>query len=229
MEQITAFPDVRHTTYCACCGGVPESRDHVPSKVLLDEPYPDNLHAVPVCKPCNHGLSLDEEYMACVIECARLGARNPEQVERPKIRRILTDKPWLAAMIAASKIERSGGIMYAVDHARVARVVVKLARGHAFFDLSESHTEQPAHVAIMPICLLDREARERFESPSTPSVWPEVGSRKFLTILEGNMAEGWIHVQPGRYRYLVGVDAGMFVRMVLSDYLAGEVIWMRAG
>lgn len=225
MEQIKSFADERHAAFCAGCGGAPETRDHVPSKVLLDEPYPENLPVVAVCASCNQGLSLDEEYTACAIECARLGARSAEQVERPKIRRILAAKPRLAAMIAETRSETPDGISYAVDHARVARVITKLARGHAFFDLSVVRTEEPTHIAVVPLGLLDSAARERFESPPATSVWPEVGSRKFLILAEGNATDEWVDVQEGRYRYLAGTDGSVFVRIVLSEYLACEVIW----
>ncbi|HET8774378.1 MAG TPA: hypothetical protein VFP80_11320, partial [Thermoanaerobaculia bacterium] len=93
MEQIKSFADERHAAFCAGCGGAPETRDHVPSKVLLDEPYPENLPVVGVCASCNQGVSLDEEYTACVIECARLGAR----------RLIFHEEPFaLAARLAGS-------------------------------------------------------------------------------------------------------------------------------
>lgn len=110
MEQIKSFADERHAAFCAGCGGVPETRDHVPSKVLLDEPYPENLPVVGVCASCNHGVSLDEEYTACVIECARLGVQTAEEAERPKIQRILAAKPRLAAMIAETRRETPDGI-----------------------------------------------------------------------------------------------------------------------
>lgn len=59
------------------------------------------------------------------------------------------------------------------------------------------------------------------------SVWPEVGSRALQRVVEGTDLDGlgWITVQPGRYRYSVTANGGVTVRMVLSEYLAGEVIW----
>lgn len=104
-------------------------------------------------------------------------------------------------------------------------MITKLARGHAFFDLSEVRTEEPTHIAVVPLGLLDPATGERFESPPAPLVWPEVGSRKFLVLGEGNVTDEWIDVQEGRYRYLAGTDGSVFVRIVLSEYLTCEVIW----
>jgi hypothetical protein len=46
-------------------------------------------------------------------------------------------------------------------------------------------------------------------------------------LLEGHDvdAHGWIVVQEGRYRFLASTGDGILVRMVLSEYLACEVVW----
>jgi hypothetical protein len=41
---------------------------------------------------------------------------------------------------------------------------------------------------------------------------------------EAFLDNDWQDVQPGRYRYLV-MEAPTTVRMVLSEYLACEVVW----
>lgn len=37
------FVDIRPTGICVYCAAKPDTRDHCPSKVLLDEPYPANF------------------------------------------------------------------------------------------------------------------------------------------------------------------------------------------
>lgn len=59
MEQLGSYADERLLAGCVYCGGATESRDHVPSRILLDEPYPENLPVVPSCDSCNGGYSLD--------------------------------------------------------------------------------------------------------------------------------------------------------------------------
>jgi len=41
VRQLQDFVDERLKGYCIYCGGQTQSRDHVHSKVLLDEPYPE--------------------------------------------------------------------------------------------------------------------------------------------------------------------------------------------
>lgn len=53
--------------YCCYCGQVAESRDHIPSKNLLEKPYPKNLLTIPSCTKCNQSFSLDEEYFLNVL------------------------------------------------------------------------------------------------------------------------------------------------------------------
>lgn len=89
MEQLPNYGDIRQLARCVYCGGNTETRDHVPSKVLLDEPYPTNLPRVPACQHCNESFSMDEEYIACLIECVLIGSANVDHIERQKVRRIL--------------------------------------------------------------------------------------------------------------------------------------------
>ena len=93
MDQLKSYADERLMAGCVYCGRATETRDHVPSRVLLDEPYPENLPVVPSCEECNRGYSLDEQYFACLVECARVGSI--KAVERPKIARILLESPAL--------------------------------------------------------------------------------------------------------------------------------------
>ncbi|WP_205525908.1 hypothetical protein, partial [Pyxidicoccus trucidator] len=124
-------------------------------------------------------------------------------------------------------------------------VLLKLARGHAMFELDMPLEEDGGRVEWTPLALMDAEAQVRFETPPTSSLFPEVGSRAMQRVMvvsvtlaslddptskvvqESLWGPGWIEVQPGRYRYLATVvDSGhVIVRMVLSEYLACEVIW----
>lgn len=62
MKQIPNYGDIRQIQTCVYSGGGTETRDHVPSKVLLEKPYPENLPIVPACDTCNQSFSSDEEY-----------------------------------------------------------------------------------------------------------------------------------------------------------------------
>jgi hypothetical protein len=81
MEQIPNFGDTRSQGFCVHCGGPDESKDHIPSKVLLDEPFPENMHVCACCFRCNNDLSADEEYLACFLECVLAGDADPAVIE----------------------------------------------------------------------------------------------------------------------------------------------------
>jgi hypothetical protein len=233
MEQLTPFSDERLLSGCVLCGGQTGSRDHVPSRVFLDEPYPENLPVVPACEVCNGGASLDEEYFACLLECTLAGSADPAAIRRDKIRRILQHKPTLAAMLAEARTVSETGTIFKIDQERINRVVVKLARGHAAYELSEPKHDNPTSVAIVPLPLLSEDARAHFEGvPRCRELtqWPEVGSRAFQRLAYSVTAGfefdgGWVEVQPGRYRYLTFADGGVTIRMVISEYLACEIVW----
>ena len=156
MEQIRNFGDERQMTLCVYCSGVTETRDHVPSKVFLDEPYPENLPVVPACESCNHGFSLDEEYAACLVECALAGSVSPESLQREKVKRILSERPTLASRLwKADERTLSGGVSFSVELGRVRSVALKLARGHAAFELSEPQPGEPSSVRVVPLLLMN--------------------------------------------------------------------------
>ncbi len=227
MKQVRSFADERTLAFCAFCGGETGTRDHCPSRVLVDEPCPESLPVVPACAPCNASFSPDEEYLACLVACVIAGSTDPQAMPRAKISRILAAKPALRARIDQARTQIDGSPAFTPEHPRVTRVVTKLARGHALYEVNELCTDPPDEVVYTPLHLLDREQRQSFEYAVGSEVWPEVGSRAMRRLIEGIdlTAAGWIDVQPGRYRYSAQVNAGIDVRMVVGEYLACHVRW----
>jgi hypothetical protein len=227
MEQLPNYGDTRTLAFCAFCCGPTGTRDHCPSKVFLDEPLPTNLPVVPACAECNGDFSADEEYVACLITCAVAGSTVPQDVGREKIRRILASKPALQARIEQSKTMADGQTKFMPDFERVRNVVVKLAQGHALYELHESCGGEPDHFSLLPLILMDEAQRNDFEVPGDAGIWPEVGSRTMQRLVQGNdmSPHGWIVVQEGRYRYNTSVYGGCDVRIVINEYLACHVCW----
>ena len=230
MLQTRTYGDERQLAFCAFCGGPTGTRDHCPSRVLLDEPYPENLPVVPACVACNTRFSPDEQYLACLVSCVVAGSTDPAKIARPKIRRILSQSPALRARIEQSRAESATGVTFAPEHERVSSVVCKLAQGHALFELREPHPEPPDTIHVAPLGLTLRAEREAFESTHGPviSVWPEVRSRAMQHILHGIDAPHecpWLVVQSGLYRFHASVDSGIRVRIVIHEYLACHVHW----
>jgi len=234
MDPRHLFIDDRHFGKCVYCSANPSSRDHVPPKVFLDEPYPPDLAVVDACNKCNTGYSLDEQYLACFLETVLCGTSEPSRLHRPKIRRILTDDVRLRLRIASSgKTDSSGELSWLPEVDRVKRVITKLARGHTAYELYP-HYEEPSYIGFTPLPNLPNEELTAFEGNLSEglNILPELGSRAFKRLfLFGNKLASfdhngdWIVVQPGRYRYAVTQSDILIVRIVLGEYLACTVSW----
>lgn len=230
MIQTPTYGDERVLAYCTFCGdGRTETRDHCPSRVLLDEPFPENLPVVPSCRRCNARFSQDEEYLACLISCVLAGTTVPSKIFRPKIQRILSGSPALRARIEASRVESDGKIIFNPEQQRVSTVITKLAQGHALYELHEPQLDQPKSVAIRAFNCMTEAEIEAFESPCSEgvNVWPEVGSRaiQHLLLIGTSPEYPWHNVQTGMYRFHASVDAGVSIRIVIQEYLACHVRW----
>lgn len=229
MDPRKLFADERHRGLCIFCGGDPETRDHVPSRVLLDEPFPPNLPVAECCRECNNSFSVDEQYLACFLDCVITGTVGETNARRPKVDRILSENPTLKARIAAAEaIGEQGEKLWVPEQERIERVLIKLARGHLAYELCLPRLESPLCVQCAPIQSLDEAGATTFLSAQPTPFWPEIGSRSFIRAcyrFPGPRADEWCVVQEGRYQYLVSQADGDFVRILISDYLACEVRW----
>lgn len=230
MDPKKLFVDDRFKGVCAYCGGAADSRDHVPSRVLLDDPYPNNLPVAESCVQCNQGFSLSEEYLACFIECVIRGTATTNNDFRPKVMETLTARPSIGQRIEHSKrLDENNQTFWVPETERVKEVVLKLARGHIAYELGLQHTEEPELVEITPIPVMSEEQHRLFFSLENEmgSLYPEIGSRAFINVLTGKPTayDQWHVVQAGRYAYAVGQSCGDWAKIVLSDYLACHVAW----
>jgi len=235
MDQIEDFADERQKAWCIHCGeriaGLETNRDHVPSKSLLLEPYPPNLPIVQICKACNEGFSLDEEYLIAFFGSVLTGSTDPGCQHIPNAARILSRNMGLRTRIDCARTEYMtlGGetrVVWKPESDRINRVVIKNARGHVFFECSEPMLHSPQHVACTPLASLSEEGRRDFEDMGFGSALAEVGSRLMMRQLTGQDLSGnWIIVQDGVYRYAIAQSDVTVVRTVLFEYLATEVRW----
>ncbi len=229
MKNFSNYADQRFNGQCVYCGAAPGTREHVPPKVFLDRPYPDNLPIVEACAECNNGFSMDEEYMACLLDCTISGAVDPDLIQRENIKRTLKKRPALALRLQNAMKKNGDGIMFDVEFERVNNVVRKIAIGHVLFEFNLLLSETPK-IAMAPFATLSEDQIHNFENIDfmMPDVWPEVGSRSMqrLIIAEGKVYnEGWITVQADRYRYAAIQLERVEARMVFSEYLACQVTW----
>ncbi|MDT4967566.1 MAG: hypothetical protein QOJ64_2303 [Acidobacteriota bacterium] len=229
MRYIETYGDQRQLAFCAFCGGATGTRDHCPSRVLLDKPYPENLPVVPACRTCNAGFSSDEEYFARLVSCVLAGSTEPDSIPRQKIARILRKKPALRSRIEQSRRETASEISFTPESHRVFSVVRKLAQGHALHELHEPCAYPPSEICIQPFALMSEAQRDEFESPSPlgRSIWPEVGSRALQRLVteKNDLYDGWLEIQRRGYRFQASVPNGIEIRIVIQEYLAVLVRW----
>lgn len=241
MDQINPFADSRLIRGCIYCAGSADTRDHIPSKCLLEKPYPENLPVVGCCDSCNQDFSKDEQYFVCLIESVLCGSTDPEKIGRPSVARIMKNSPSLRQRIENSKTEVDGQIAFIPEIERINNVMLKLARGHAAFELSQPLREDPDHFWWGPLLSLPEENREAFNSVHFQHLLGEIGSRNVQRLLitqiirhsnngeqqkELMVINDWVDVQDDRYRYIAIDDMGMFViRIVIAEYFACEVAW----
>ena len=242
MKQLDDLGDDRLKRFCVHCGGgVDEddsSREHFPTRSLLDKSDTELFPTLPVHKECNRQFALDEEYLAAFLASVLSGSTEVDEKRFQAVAKTLRHSPKLRRRIdRAQKVQGTlwGGpeILWMPEIERVKRVIVKNARGHVYYELGEPLFADPYWVGVCPLSRLSPDQREWFEGEDDGSPltgWPEVGSRLMQRVAIGDLRPGgWIEVQPHVYRYSVTHDSDAIkVKMVLRDYLAAEVLWDEA-
>ncbi len=243
MDQLTDYSDSRNKGFCIHCGSGlrpdDSNRDHVPTRGLLNPPYPENLPVVQVCRQCNASFSSDEEYLIAFLGSVLSGSTRPDPVRFPVASGILTHSPRLGNRIDRSRTVQGNlwgdvEVLWEPELDRIQRVIVKNARGHVLYEMGEPMFAWPSHVSVRPIQVMTARQIDQFENVPHGSGWPEVGSRMMQRAFIVHRPAGsqevyfdsWQDVQDEVYRYAVAqASGGILVRMVLREYLAAEVVW----
>lgn len=236
MDFIQDFSDSRLKAWCIQCGnGLATSktnRDHVPTKSLLQKPYPSNLPVITICTSCNLSFSSDEQYFVTFLSCVLSGSTIPEKQVIKSAEGALKRSPRLRKLIEHSKssfLQKDGTKtpLWKAAAKRLENVVVKNARGHAFYEMSETLFETPKSIWFGPLEYLTKEDQEKFTAVNAYNHFPEIGSRLSARILTSeHQYNYWIDVQNGIYSYVVDYAGGdIKVRSLIHDYLVTEVIW----
>lgn len=149
--------------------------------------------------------------------------------------------PALRQRIENSKIEVNGQIAFVPEMERICNVMLKLARGHAAFELSQPCCTEPTHFWCGPLLLLPQENQDVFHSVHFQQNLGEVGSRNMQRLLVTQLTlksdtngskniemliNDWIDVQDYQYRFIAIDDMGtLVIRIVIAEYFACEVAW----
>jgi len=236
LDQIYEFGDDRQKAWCVHCAELLSAaaacnRDHVPTKSLLRPPLPSNLPVVRVCAKCNEGFSSDEQYIVAFLSAVVSGSTVPKNQIHAPAAGILTKNPALRAKVDQARscslnLFGEADVFWKPEEDRFERVILKNARGHAFFEYNEPMLSTPRHVWFKPIPLLSSAELDAFERVPSFGGWPEIGSRMFTRVMTGQDMDGpWVVVQDDVYRYSVAQVGMLMVRSVIFEYLATEVLW----
>ena len=223
------YGDPRLNHFCAFCGCPTETEDHVPSRCFLDKPHPQDLPVIPCCYKCNHGFSLDEEYVSCMIDCMKAGTASPSLIKREKTRKSLLHNPKLQERISSQIRDFGGVLLYDIEKERFNKVFRKLAFGHLAYENDILSWDSSFSIDIHLLSEMSESQRDYFNRPFRCEVLPEVYSHALEHVMLCYEEDGsysylspWVTIQEGRYRYCVSPN-GNIVKFVIAEFLAVEV------
>jgi hypothetical protein len=219
---------------CIYCGAPADSRDHVPPRLLLEDPPPPNRLPVPACRSCNNGYSDDERYVRDVLHLVGFGKISREKTAPGGVvARSLRHSPRLGQMMNRAHVPgENGRLRFAPDFDRFSRVMVKIAFGLWF--------ERYQRCAAVSAFTCEKVDHSQCMSPwladliSPPGKWPEVGSRKLCRLAAGwpgqqdtSRSRNWTKVQAGIFEFsfipIQSRQPGLFCIMNLYDTVWGVV------
>jgi len=215
---------------CIYCGKSADTREHAPSKVFLNEPFPENLPTIPACFECNNSYSADEKYVACILDVLKSKIYSNCQLCETTVTRIEKDE-LLKKLIEESVQVNNGRVYFDIDESRLVRILVKLARGHAGYEWDYvNFDDEQIKIRYDYLFNLSDDDLHEFNSTTVSLLWPEVGSRGLLIVedLETGDASGiapWNDVQENQYRYQVdnNEQGGVCAKIVIYEFLYCQI------
>lgn len=239
---------------CIYCGERADSREHIPSKAFLKKPFPENLYTVPACKKCNNSFSQDELYTRIVIDTLQSTSihnslcvcDNGASAKHPQITESVFKE------VSCFKIKSEDAISpFHFRSDRIKRIVEKLARGHAVYELSEAFNVggegdwliASSFYSFKP--MLSQETIDDYDCAVDirNCLLPEIGSRVYdkiypiqipisqidenhLCVLRSVLLD-WTDIQDGAYRYIAIIDGNRIqVNMVIDEFLFASVFFV---
>lgn len=214
---------------CIYCGDIANTREHIPSKTFLNSPYPENLSTIPACYKCNNGYSKDEKYVSCFLDVLKSCIYINHNLKDNTIR-CLKDDIGLKKLIEEQIDIKNDHVYFSIDDNKIKRILVKLAKGHAAFELDYINFDDvKIDVKYDFIFNLSKEFINSFNNVVTYPVIHEVGSRAIYLIqdLDSGFAETialWNIIQNQQYRYqVVNRQSSTIVKIVIFEFLYSEI------
>lgn len=218
---------------CIYCGNTATTREHIPSKAFLLEPYPDNLPTIPACFECNNGYSDDEKYVACFLDVLKRKIYFDYSRKEKTDVRLAKDEKFQRSLQEQIK-EIDGKIYFQPDEQRILRILLKLARCHAGFEFDYINFDNTqVNIWYDFLFNITEDILQDFGFIPEMDIAPEIGSRGAVTpfIIQNIVAQevvgiaSWNEVQENQYRYQVSFseDRGITVKIVIFEFLFCKV------
>lgn len=217
---------------CIYCSKPARTREHVPSKTLLIEPFPENLPTIPACFECNNGFSADEEYFICFLEVLKSKVYGNYSISE-HVNGILSKKEVLYRLIESQISCKDAYIHLSFDINRFTRIIAKLAIGHASYEYDDLNFDGATDLRFEFAPNISEKYKAEFKRPQLLNVIPEISSRfSCNACIIQNVDTGeeftlsdWIIVQEQRYSYNVSLNdsGGVSVKMIILDFLYCQV------
>lgn len=224
----------RFVSVCIYCRtNIADSREHLPSRIFLDTPYPEEYSIVPACIKCNRSFSTDEVYVSCFIDKFRNVLSNYRIPLREKtVSSINYDNELAITLNEQIQIKREE-VFIKYKPEQFSKILIKLAKGHLCQEqdkVFESECKIECNFKFKPD-LTDDEIYHFEELPIVDKA-SECGSdfTHGLFIVEGvglptQIFILWNEIQDGNYRYLTYFQHDKYVvRIVICETLFAEVL-----
>ncbi|MBK5449109.1 hypothetical protein JFU18_10730 [Bacillus sp. TH22] len=227
-------------TECIYCGEESSTREHIPSKVFLNRPFPENLSTVSACLTCNNSYSSDEELLALLIQLLKQKHYGSEYTFSEEVNSRMENVRNVKLVSKIKQVIEADNVKDEF-HDNILRMLIKLAIGHSVWDISEGYyidedgiAADSAKVEYSFINDMTDEEINKFSIPFdiTNEPLPELGSRVYegrLLVLERDGEEprlllDWATVQPYEYNYTCYQFGDIIVvKMVINNFLFAEV------
>jgi len=233
---------------CIYCGNYADTREHSPSKVFLDKPYPNELPITPSCSACNNSFSHDELSVSMLVEVYKTIYNKADFSDKFCKRINKFPNIFYSSYFGIKNSPKS----FYTD--KITRVLVKLAIGHSVFELTRCYPADlencKIEVSYQFLPNMNQIEIDNYNRVEKMDLFPEIGSRAFAGIatsdeqanymyaMEVNASSGkneksirflftdWIDVQEDKYRYICfHRDIDIVVKIAISEFLYGTVVF----
>lgn len=226
---------------CIYCGEPADSKEHIPSKVFLTKPYPNNLGIVPACRKCNKSFSGDEVFLSILIEKLKSRYFYPNYEYSQEVETRINYNKKIVNDIEKALQDND----FSNFDNTIQRVLFKLALGHSVFEISEGYCIAEGKINYSFAGNMSYEETEEFTLPFnvTDEPLPEMGSRVYERILfiectlqdESNSRDrhiaplillDWVDVQEFKYSYTCyRFGDEIIIKMVINEFLYAMVVF----